>query len=258
MKVAVDIDPVRLFQDETSKDKRFELTSDRILYEDPDLILVDKPAGLPAHPTVDESRDNLFAAVTRFLEKRDGKTPYLGIHQRLDRDTSGIVLFTKSRQVNPALAELFSAHKIIKTYQALTEPRVSGKRKEKWTVRNRLGKMSSRGKRTRYGAVDSGGDFAETAFRVIEEYPVGLWIEAMPKTGRTHQIRVHLAEDGMPILGDDLYGGGHSHDLASRLMLHAVELKFPHPLSGVQLSVKSALPIDFVRVLDRMRNSKGL
>jgi len=243
------VDVARLFEDLTSKDRGFELTADRVLFEDADLIVIDKPPGLPAHPTLDEARDSLFAAVTRFLSKRDGVVPYIGIHQRLDRDTSGVVLFTKSRRVNAAVAEAFSRHQAVKIYQALTMALpVSSRRKleKKWTVRNYLGKVSSRSKRAKYGAVRSEGELAETAFRIVERHPRGLWIEATPRTGRTHQIRVHLSELGLPILGDDLYG---SADTAPRLMLHASELIFPHPITGVKTSVKSSLPEDFKRCL---------
>jgi RluA family pseudouridine synthase len=246
------IDLAKLFQDSTSRDIQFELTADRILFEDEDLIVVDKPAGLPSHPTADESRDNLVSAVTRFLAKRDGiAEPYLGIHHRLDRDTSGVVLFAKSKRVNAALTEMFSSHKVVKIYQALS---VAPRRKldREWTIKNSLGKVSSKSKRARYGAVKTGGDRAETLFRVIAEYAHFVWIEAIPKTGRTHQIRVHLSEYGLPILGDDLYGRG-SDELAPRLMLHAAELRFPHPVTQTEVSVKSELPNDFQQCLNTCR-----
>ena len=245
------VDVARLFDDSTSRDKRFELTPDRILFEDDDLIIVDKPPGLPSHPTADEARDNLFAAVTRFVAQRDGVAqPYLGIHHRLDRDTSGVVLFTKSKRVNAAVADIFSKHKVVKIYQALTIPQRKRLDKE-WTVKNHLGKISSKSKRARYGAVKSDGDSAETSFRVIAEYPHGFWVEAIPKTGRTHQIRVHLSEDGLPILGDDLYGSAEGQ--VPRLMLHATELRFPHPITGREISVKSPLPGDFEQCRNRIR-----
>jgi RluA family pseudouridine synthase len=239
--ITAHVDPAKLFDDSTSRDKKFELTPDRILLEDADLIVVDKPAGLPTHSTADETRDNLFAAVTRFLARRDGGQPYLGLHQRLDRDTSGVVLFTRTQRVNPAIGEMFSRHEAVKVYQALTTNSRKKLPKE-WTIKNYLGKVASGSKRAKYGAVDSEGQLAETSLRVIDQHPHGVWIEAIPKTGRTHQIRVHLAEYGLPILGDDLYG---SETSAPRLMLHASELRFPHPVTKVETSVKSPLPGDF-------------
>lgn len=253
MKIEADIDIEKLFGDSTSRDKPFELTADRILFEDEDLIAVEKPPGLPAQPTVDAARDSLFTAVSRFLRQRDGNTtPYVGVHQRLDRDTSGVVLFTKSRRVNAAVAEIFSKHLGIKSYQAITGPRrKTGSLKKDWTIKNYLGRVASRSKRSKYGAV-AAGEFAETAFHVLGEYPRGMWIAATPKTGRTHQIRVHLSEMGLPILGDDLYGEAA---LAPRLMLHATELVFPHPITGREISVKSPAPEDFSKCLQQIRDS---
>ena len=244
------VDIAKLFGDSTSRDKPFELTPDRILFEDADLIFVDKPPGLPAHQTLDETRDSLFAAVRRFLKKRDRiDNPYLGVHQRLDRDTSGVVLFTKSKRVNAAIARSFSDHATVKVYQAIT---VAGSDLQpEWTIKNELGKVSSSSKKSMYGSVRSGGQFAETAVRILARYPLGLWIEAIPKTGRTHQIRVHLAEYGLPIIGDDLYSSPEKwRELARlepRLMLHATRLVVPHPVTARKLSVQSPLPPDFER-----------
>src|SRR5262249_37371450 len=205
------------------------------------------------HPTIDEARDNLFTAVARFLTKRDGNSPYLGIHQRLDRDTSGVVLFTKSQRINTAVADLFSRHEVLKTYQALTVASAHVKARKEWTIKNYLGKLSSKSKRARYGAVPSDGNFAETSFRIIEQHPRGIWIEATRRTRTAHQIRVHLAEYGLPILGDDLYGSRTGHPLAPRMMLHASQLRFPHPVTRVEISVKSPLPEDFKQCLARIR-----
>jgi 23S rRNA pseudouridine1911/1915/1917 synthase len=249
--IEASVDVLKLFGDSASRDKAFELNTDRILFEDEDLIVVDKPAGLPTHATQDESRDNLFAAVGRFLSRRDGDEPYLGVHQRLDRDTSGVVLFTKTKRVNAAIAKSFSEHAVSKIYHAITHaprPDLRRKLKREWTIKNHLGKISSSGKRSRYGTVRSDGQFAETAFRVIEAHSGGAWIEAIPRTGRTHQIRVHLSEYGLPIIGDDLYGVGE-HAAAHRLMLHAVQLVFRHPIATHEVVVKSELPIDFKRCL---------
>jgi RluA family pseudouridine synthase len=246
------VDLAKLFEDSTTRDTAFELTADRILFEDEDLIVVDKPAGLPSHPTADEARDNLFAAVHRFLSRRDGiAEPYLGIHHRLDRDTSGVVLFTKSKRVNAPVAESFSSHKVVKIYQALTMPARKSLQKE-WTIKNYLGKVASKSKRAKYGAVRADGNHAETTFRVIAQHARGVYVEAIPKTGRTHQIRVHLSEYGLPIRGDDLYGTGPDA-LAPRLMLHAAELRFPHQVSGLEVVANSPLPVDFQHCLKQIQ-----
>jgi RluA family pseudouridine synthase len=245
------IDVEKLFDDSAARDQTFELTAERILFEDDDLIVIDKPPGLPAQPTLDEARDNLFAAVCRFLSKRARNAePYLGVHQRLDRDTSGVVLFTKSERVNAAIAKSFADHHIVKTYQALTLP-PNGKLPKQWAVKNYLGKIGSKSKRAKYGAVKSDGVLAETSFRVIAQYPRGIWVEAIPKTGRTHQIRVHLSEYGLPILGDDLYGR-EDKEAAPRLMLHAAELRFPHPITRSEIFITSSLPADFKQCLSRL------
>ena len=247
------IDTARLFADLTSQDRAFELTPRTILFEDEDLIVVDKPPALPSQPTVDGTRDNLLAALMRFLSKRKSSSqPYVGVHHRLDRDTSGIVLFTKSKRVNAAVGEIFSSHRGVKIYQAITVPGRTPK--QEWTIQNQLGLVASTSKRRKYGVVLTGGDSAQTAFRTLAKYSKGLWIEAIPKTGRTHQIRVHLSEYGLPILGDDLYGVCQkTSPIAPRLMLHATQLTFPHPISGREISIKSPLPDDFVRCLSVIR-----
>jgi RluA family pseudouridine synthase len=270
------IDLKKLDSDATSKDRPFEMADSHILYEDDWLIAVNKPPGLPTQSTLDEARVNLFAVTKRFLDQRAKKMPanganevrstiYLGLHHRLDRDTSGVVLFTKSKDANAGVAELFSKHLAQKTYQALThKPKVIPGSKphalpgKEWTVKNYLGRAQGAkgaGKRSRFKSVHSGGDFAQTNFKCIEETAGGLWVEAKPKTGRTHQIRVHLAELGMPILGDDFYGNQDS--VAVRLMLHASDLTFMHPLTKVELSIRSPIPEDFNQCLLQLRKPRS-
>ena len=178
------------------KDRPFEMKPCDILFEDQYIIVVNKPAGLPTQPTLDESRDNLFAVLKSYIAKRDGVVdPYVGLHHRLDRDTSGVILLTKDRQVNRAVADLFSERQAQKTYLALTaKPKAWDKKT--WSIKNHLGRAVGSGKKARFGAVRSGGDFAHTDFEVLEEVGAGLVIQASPRTGRTHQIRVHLSEAG--------------------------------------------------------------
>lgn len=242
-----------------SRDRPFHMTAASILYEDEDLIAVNKPPGLATQPTVDEARQNLFALVKRFLAERGGgaAAPYLGLHHRLDRDTSGVILFTKTRGVNAAVAALFSEHRASKVYQAIVGlgrgaplPQAG----EAWSVKNYLGRDRQAGKRARTTAVRSGGDFAHTDFTMIACHPPYAWVEARPRTGRTHQIRVHLSEGGTPIVGDATYGG--EREVAPRLMLHAASLTFPHPIHQTVLTVQSPLPEDFTQCLRKLHLEK--
>jgi RluA family pseudouridine synthase len=214
----------------------------RVLYEDDSVVAVDKPAGLPTHATADPLRPHLIALLKAHLG-----TGYLGVHQRLDRDTSGVVLFARSTEANPGLSRAFAEGAVEKTYHALTvRPAVDPP--WSWTVRGRL---AASGKR-RMTTVASGGQDAETEFRLLEPLAGALLVEARPRTGRKHQIRVHLAERGLPILGDGVYGGQAS-GLAPRLMLHAVRLALPHPLSAKPLVIESGYPADFAEKLARLR-----
>ncbi|MGZ3688789.1 MAG: RluA family pseudouridine synthase [Bdellovibrionota bacterium] len=257
-KIDVFVDMTKLQAKGPSQDRRFEMTASHILYEDEFLIAVNKPPGLPTQPTLDEARDNLFAAVKKFLAARDGGQPYVGLHHRLDRDTSGVILFTKKAEANAGTADLFASHKARKTYQALSLGRAREPRE--WSVKNYLAKAKGGGKQSRFQSVRSGGDFAHTDFKILEVAGPALLIEARPLTGRTHQIRVHLSEGGLPILGDATYGGAQELPGGSRvprLMLHAVNLTFPHPVHQNQVSVTSPVPEDFTRCLQTLRNGRG-
>jgi RluA family pseudouridine synthase len=235
----------------------------RILYEDHALIAVDKPPGLPTVPTADPRRAHLVGLVKALLARREGgliprdSEPYVGIHQRLDRDTSGIVLFTRDRAANKGLAAAFAAHTVQKTYRALTH-RPAQVSAGSWTVENHLGE-AVKGQGPRMASVRTGGLLARTEFTVHAAFPGGLLVEARPRTGRKHQIRVHLAEEGLPILGDILYGADAG--TAPRAMLHAARIAFVHPLSGIEIVIESPDPPDFQQVLEglpsRERKRRG-
>ncbi|MCM0605419.1 MAG: RluA family pseudouridine synthase [Xanthomonadaceae bacterium] len=247
IKVAIDED--KLFG--TLADPRDEWIFDSswILFEDEGLIAINKPFGLPTQPTIDEARANLYKLIYAFLKERDGPNAYLGLHHRLDRDTSGVVLMTKKKELNLGVAELFTSHKIQKTYVAVCEPNplavqklTEGSRDGKFKIKNFLGKLpkSGRDKRQKYGSVRSGGDVAETFFEIVSETKNGVKFLCQPKTGRTHQIRVHLFGAGLPIVGDDLYGRK-----AGRLMLHAWKLVFIHPIYGTEILIEAPVPKEF-------------
>jgi RluA family pseudouridine synthase len=217
----------------------WRLTEEAILFSDGALLAVDKPPGLPTTPTVDPQRPSLVAAVQAFLGTAGPGPPYLGVHQRLDRDTSGVVLFATDRRANPGLARQFADGGVEKTYLALTA-RPSPLPPPAWEAS---------------GPLAPGGPYAHTRFRRLEAHGHGLVVQARPTTGRKHQIRVHLAEAGMPLLGDAAYGGPVRAGTLGvpRPMLHAARLRLRHPVSGEALAIESALPADFKRVLAALR-----
>ncbi|MGK5086732.1 RluA family pseudouridine synthase [Bdellovibrionota bacterium FG-2] len=262
-RIEVFVDFKRLFEAEgPSRDRSFKLAADSILYEDESLIVVNKPPGLPTQPTLDEARDNLYALLKKFLAARDGiADAYVGLHHRLDRDTSGVVLFTKVKEANLGVSELFSEHKAVKLYQSIVlKPEHANAllQEGRGEVRNYLAKKRGAGKRARIEVVHSGGDFAHTRFRVLRAEGQGTLIEAQPLTGRTHQIRVHLAGLGLPIAGDTFYGGiGRIGEYqVPRSMLHAACLTFPHPLLNKEVSVAAPLPEDFLQCLESLNSHK--
>jgi len=213
-----------------------------VLYEDDALLAVDKPPGLLTVPSADPRRPSLVAAVKAFLaarrHARGAGEPYLAVHQRLDRDTSGVVLFATDPAANPGLAAAFAGRSVEKAYEALTHlpPERPPRR---FTVES---------------PVTADGAFARTDVTVVEALPGGLLVEARPLTGRKHQIRIHLARIGAAILGDDVYGPPRTRGSVPRLMLHARRLALEHPLTGSRLVIESAPPADFRAALAAIRS----
>lgn len=212
-----------------------------ILFEDEDVILVDKPAGVSTHAPEPDRTDDAHTRLTAFLRERGAANTYLGIHQRLDRDTSGVLLFTRRKEANRAIAEQFEGRTINKTYVAC----VTGLgRKDRGVLEHRLvpahdGVMRALPKTAHVGQE------AVTRFRVLDRQGDRGLLALTPETGRTHQIRVQLAAAGMPIVGDPLYGGAP----APRLLLHASELRLAHPTSKKKLVGTSEVPPAFAEWL---------
>ena len=259
--VCVEFDTEKFFFEKQADDIAFEMTAADVLYEDDDLIAVNKPAFIPTEETIvgGEKRDCLHAAVVRYLWAQEAglrNPPYAGIMHRLDRETSGVILFTKTRAVNAAVHEMFEKRAVQKIYRAVcaisekTERTQESRRLEKGStffVENHIGRISPKSARAKWGELlaERGGLYARTDFTVLTRgiivgNPV-VQIEARPLTGRTHQIRVHLASIGLPILGDVLYGAPEY----TRTMLHAQRLTFQHPVSGKTITVSAPLPEGF-------------
>ncbi len=232
-----------------------EFGPERIVFEDDDLLVVDKPVGLAMHANLDPDRPHLVGLVEAFLTRRDGQKGYLGLHQRLDLDTSGVLLFSRSQRANPSLARQFEAGRVGKTYLALTA-RPTRKPPETWLETRPLGEPTRKGGPMRVLPPGPEGTAARTEFTVASESSSGLLIQARPQTGRKHQIRAHLAVAGLPILGDILYGGRRRLGGLEirRPMLHAWCLHLVHPMTGAPLDLRAAPPADF----DRLRRLLAL
>ncbi|MCR5606965.1 MAG: RluA family pseudouridine synthase [Treponema sp.] len=279
-KITVAIDTAKFFFEKQNDDIKYELTAKDVLYEDDVIIVVNKPAFFPTEETIVEGRDNLHAAIIRYLWNKNPSLrnpPYVGIMHRLDRETSGVILFTKSRSVNPFIHDMFEKHTAHKVYRAVTvNPYANDKKLSaslppaNFKVDNFLGRISAKSDRAKWGAVSekNGGVHAHTDFTVVTRQKIiqiknikdlssdnaasfyknlnsgidALGIEARPLTGRTHQIRVHLAGLGLPLLGDELYGGPEY----SRIMLHALSLTFPHPVTNEMMTIEAPLPDGFI------------
>ncbi|MDX9723948.1 MAG: RluA family pseudouridine synthase [Myxococcota bacterium] len=208
-----------------------------VIYEDEVMLVVDKPAGLPSQGTLDRRRDHVLAAVRRDQGLRRGAQAYVALHHRLDAGTSGVLVMSLSKAANKGLAQQFARHSLEKCYRAVTwsEEQLLPQR---WEVDNHLGHLGGGS----WGAVHSGGARAQTRFELAAQRADAAGVladwQAWPKTGRTHQVRVHLAQAGRPIVGDGRYGGR----AGERLMLHAWRLRMRHPLSRWGLVFEAALP----------------
>ena len=241
--VEVHFDAERFFYEKKPEDAAFTMSDDAVLYEDENLIFVNKPADFPVEQTITGNRANLHDAVVDYLWKRNPSLrnpPYVGIMHRLDRTTSGIILFTKTRSVNAVVSEVFQSHDLVKQYLAVVEDKKSVG--ESFTVELYMNRVTGKSQQGKWGEVPQsrGGQYSKTDFRVLKKITVEgrpcILIECSLYTGRTHQIRVHLASRGLPILGDELYGGKS----AKRLYLHSAHLAFD--LNGARYDVKCEPP----------------
>jgi len=239
-RVSVAIDPATL-----ARSRRVAREQVGTLYEDSHVIAVEKPAGLPTHATADPRRPHLVGLVARHLGIA---VSALGVHQRLDAGTSGVVVFGRTAAANLGLARAFAGHAVGKVYLAI----VDGRRRPDllpgvtWTSRGALRTMGTgrRGRRVavtrRAGGTD--GQPAETTFTVLARRGDRVVLEARPRTGRQHQVRAHLAAERTPIVGDLRYGG----PAAERMHLHAWRLALPHPVSGEPLGLEAPPPEGWV------------
>jgi 23S rRNA pseudouridine1911/1915/1917 synthase len=227
-----------------------------VLYRDDSLLVIDKPAGLLAVPTSPEAEheDTAVARVHAFATHLSPRHPYVGVVHRLDRDTSGALAFALTPPARGALRTLFREHRMERRYAAL----VDGDPRQDEGVIDLPISDAYEGKR-RVAREGEPSRPARTRWRVVERFAGGALLEVELETGRQHQIRLHLAHIGLPVVGDTVYG----QDLrlprlpAPRQMLHARVLAFLHPLTGVEVRCESPLPADFKAALRQLRHRKA-
>lgn len=224
----------------------------QILFEDDFIISVFKPAMVLSQPSFDKKRIPIKEQFEIFRPDLKNK---LFLHHRLDFETSGVFLMSKSAAANKPLTAMFQNHDFTKTYVCLTRPNplnagkkvtceIDPQNENKWIIKNYMAPAKGMaGGKKRMISVKSGGWVAETEFTILSSHRLFHYIQATPKTGRTHQIRQHLQESYRSILGDNIYGG-KSADVP-RLMLHAQKLQFNHPITGINIQIEAALPKDF-------------
>ena len=213
-----------------------------ILYEDADLLVIDKPAGMTVHPAPGHYSGTLVNAILAHipnLEAAEGVRP--GIVHRLDKDTSGIILVAKNPIAHMKLAAQFKNRTVTKLYQTLVRGHV---KTEKGIIEAEIGRDPKVRQRM---AVVAEGRPARTEYRVLRHLGDYTLLEIKPLTGRTHQIRVHLAAIGFPVVGDAVYGS--NSDFVKRQFLHAFKLGFKMPSSGEYREFISELPPDLTKAL---------
>ena len=217
-----------------------------VVYEDADLRVIDKPAGLVVHPAPGNWSGTLMNGLLG-LDPALMELPRAGIVHRLDKDTSGLMVVARTRAAMDALVQKMAAREIKRQYVAMSDQVWTGNTQK--TVDLPIGRDPAN--RLRMAVVDlakNSGKTAKTHFRVMSQSEHGSLVRCILETGRTHQIRVHMAALKLPLLGDPLYGGS-ANTLMPRQALHADLLSFDHPVSGQALAFQSPLPADIQNLL---------
>ena len=242
---------------EEQTDWQAEAIALEIVYEDEQLIVINKPAGLVVHPATGNPAGTLVNALLHH-DASLNTIPRAGVVHRIDKDTSGLLVVARTLTAQKSLVEQFQAHSLLREYQAV----VTGVLTAGGTVDAPVGRHPVQRKRM---AVIPNGKPAVTHYRVMERFRAHSWIRCRLETGRTHQIRVHMAHIHHPLVGDPVYGGrlrlpkGCTETLTETLRhfrrqaLHAGRLGLVHPTSGETLEWNAALPADMETLLDSLR-----
>jgi 23S rRNA pseudouridine1911/1915/1917 synthase len=228
-----------------------------VLFEDKDLVAIDKAAGMVVHPAAGNWQGTVVNALLHRVTDLAGVGGELrpGIVHRLDKETSGCLVVAKNERALAKLQASFKAREVRKLYLALAH----GRPKDEGRIETLYGRHPVN--RKKFTSKVKEGKSALTLFRTVERFDGAALVEVDLQTGRTHQIRVHLAETGHPLLGDALYGGKRklapavkaAEEALGRQALHAWKLSFPHPRTGKPVALEAPVPADFQRALGLLR-----
>ena len=242
---------------EKEEPKEIELKAQEIpieiIYEDKDIIVVNKPKGMVVHPAngnPDGTLVNAVMAICKDSLSGIGGEIRPGIVHRLDKDTSGVIIVAKNDKAHINLSEQIKNHEVEKTYIALVKGIV---KENEASISMPIGRNT---KDRIKMAVDKNGKNAITHFKVIERFRNYTLLEVKIETGRTHQIRVHLSEIGYPIVGDTTYSNGKNEWGIKGQCLHAKSLKFKHPITGKEMFIEAPLPEYFKNILQDLKKNK--
>lgn len=222
-----------------------------IIYEDKDIIVVNKPKGMVVHPAngnPDGTLVNCLMAICKESLSGIGGEIRPGIVHRLDKDTSGIIIVAKNDKAHINMSEQIKNHEVQKTYLALVKGIV---KENEATINMPIGRSTKDRKKM---AVTKNGKEAITHFKVLKRYNNYTLLQVQIETGRTHQIRVHLSEIGYPIVGDTTYSNGKNKWNIKGQCLHAKSLKFKHPITGKEMFLEARMPSYFEEILKELED----
>lgn len=223
-----------------------------ILYEDEDIIVINKPQGMVVHPAPGNYSGTLVNALLYHCKNLSGINGILrpGIVHRLDKDTSGVMVVAKNDKAHMSLSNQIKERSVLKKYVAIVEGVI---KEEEGKIEAPIGRHPVDRKRM---AVVQDGRYALTLYKVLERFKNNTFVEATIKTGRTHQIRVHFSYIGHPVVGDPVYGYKKQRFKLEGQALHSKVLGFIHPTKGVYMEFEAPLPDYFTRLLEILRAEK--
>lgn len=220
-----------------------------VVYEDEDLIVINKPQGMVVHPAHGNYTGTIVNALLSHCDNLSGINGVMrpGIVHRIDKDTSGIIVIAKNNEAHVSLSEQLKEHSITRCYNALVEGRL---KQDSGTIETMIGRNPK--ERKEMAVVERNGKRAVTHYKVLDRFENHTLVEARLETGRTHQIRVHMAYIGHPIVGDPVYGYKKQRFDTAGQLLHARILGFVHPRTGEYMEFEAPLPEYFQDILRKL------